>query len=254
MSGGAVIVAGATGTIGTAIVRSFARSGARLGLIGRRPDALRSLADQASDDGAAAARTATADLRDADALERGVAELVAELAPIGVLAHAAGDAPRGDLDALTRELWETAFAVKLIAAWQLVALCRPHFATEASVVFVVGESAHQPDPQFALGAVNAALVHLVKTLAASLGPDGVRVNGVSPGPVAGPRFDARRRTHAAAGDPAGERWASEFAGRLPLGRLVDPDEVAQAVGYLADARAVTGEILSVSVGRSARRL
>jgi NAD(P)-dependent dehydrogenase (short-subunit alcohol dehydrogenase family) len=249
-----VLVTGATGTIGSEVVRAFAAAGDRLALLARRPAPLDAAAGRARHEGAAAVATAAADLRDPERLPPAVERVAQAVRPLDIVVHAAGASPRGGFEAVSLADWQNAFAVKLFSAWQLVRACRPHLAVGASVVFVIGESGHQPDPDFTLGAANAALVHLTKTMAATLGREGIRVNAVSPGPVAGHRFVARVQRHATDEDPRGERFEAAFKEDLPLRRLVEPVDVARAVEYLARADAVTGEVLSVSAGRSARRL
>jgi NAD(P)-dependent dehydrogenase (short-subunit alcohol dehydrogenase family) len=90
----------------------------------------------------------------------------------------------------------------------------------------------------------------VRTLAWELGSSGVRVNLVSPGGVEGPRIDWVIEQQAASRGITVEQARAEFAGGAALQRLVDPDDVAHAVAFLASARAagVTGEDLNVSAG------
>lgn len=95
-----------------------------------------------------------------------------------------------------------------------------------------------------------ALIGLVRTLATETGPYGVRVNVVSPGPVTGPRLDQMLEGQSRVTGRTTEDLRSEFAAESPLRRLVDPDDVAAAVVYLAGdgARSTTGEDLNVSAG------
>ncbi len=94
------------------------------------------------------------------------------------------------------------------------------------------------------------LVGLVRTLAWETGPAGVRVNLVSPGPIGGPRFDAVVAAHAEAHGVCEDSARRAFTDLSPLGRVVEPGEVAAAVLFLAsdDASAITGEDLNVSAG------
>jgi NAD(P)-dependent dehydrogenase (short-subunit alcohol dehydrogenase family) len=91
------------------------------------------------------------------------------------------------------------------------------------------------------GASKAAVVNLAKTLSADLLPRGVRVNAVSPGPVATPIFDRM-------GQP--EEQEDWIAGQIPLKRFADPDEIAAAVLYLASSESafVVGTELVIDGG------
>jgi NAD(P)-dependent dehydrogenase (short-subunit alcohol dehydrogenase family) len=95
-----------------------------------------------------------------------------------------------------------------------------------------------------------ALVGLVRTLAVETGPAGVRVNLVSPGPIAGPRLDAVLAAQARVLGISPEEAKTHFTRTAALERVVEPAEVAAAALFLAsdDASGITGEDLSVSAG------
>ena len=121
-----------------------------------------------------------------------------------------------------------------------------------SVVVMGSMTAKQPlSGRSAYAASKAALVGLVRSLALDAGRYGIRVNLVSPGPVAGPRLD---RVLAAEAERSGmpvESVRSAWLERSPLGRFVTEDDVARAVAFLADDQAsasVTGADLNVTAG------
>lgn len=180
-----------------------------------------------------------------DFADPGVETVLERLVPpdLHLVVHAAGDPPHGRALALTDEAWEHTFRVRLLGALRLVRACVPRFAEGASVVLIAGQAGLQPTSEYGLGAVNAALCHLSKSLALDLAPR-VRVNAINPGPTDTPRL--RRRL-------AG-RSEESITSEVPLARLVQPSDIAEAVVYLAGAAAITGEVLSVSGGRGARRL
>lgn len=100
-------------------------------------------------------------------------------------------------------------------------------------------------------AAKMGVIGLVRTLALELGPHGIRVNAVCPGAVAGPRIaDVVRKQAEILGVTEEEALAEVFTRSSPLGRLVEPEEVAAACAYLASdaAAAVTGEDLNVTAG------
>jgi NAD(P)-dependent dehydrogenase (short-subunit alcohol dehydrogenase family) len=95
-----------------------------------------------------------------------------------------------------------------------------------------------------------ALVGLVRTLAVETAGRGVRVNLVSPGPIEGERMDWVFRSQAEGRGITPEEARAEMVAQVPIGRLVEADEVAEAVVALASGRlsAVTGVDLNVSGG------
>ena len=99
-------------------------------------------------------------------------------------------------------------------------------------------------------AAKMAVIGLCRTLATDLGPQGIRVNAVCPGAVAGPRIDDVVRNQARLmGITEGEA-RRQFTDPTPLRRLVEPDEVARTCVFLASdaASGITGEDINVSAG------
>jgi len=99
-------------------------------------------------------------------------------------------------------------------------------------------------------AAKMGVIGLVRTLAAELGPYGIRVNAVCPGAVAGPRIEAVLARQAAVRGITEEAVRAEVTGLSPLRRMVHPEEVAAACAFLASggSAAITGEDLNVTAG------
>jgi len=100
------------------------------------------------------------------------------------------------------------------------------------------------------GAGKLALVGLARTLAWETGPYGIRVNVISPGAVAGERLERVFRGQAEVEGMSVDEARSRFTASSPLNRLVSPNDIADAVVFLASDRAasITGEDLNVSAG------
>jgi NAD(P)-dependent dehydrogenase (short-subunit alcohol dehydrogenase family) len=243
----ALLIAGAGGGIGRAVVARFARRGWRLGLAGRDKEALAGQTEAATRLGAEEVVYGGCDLA-GPAAEAQLAELARRLAPLSLLVQAAGASAHGRFAAVDDEAWRRAFAVKLLGTVRLVRAARPVLvAPSPSVVLIAGQAARQPASDFVLGALNAALEHLGKSLALDLAADGIRVNVVHPGPVRTPRLAER----AAARGISPQALVDRIKASLPLGALIEPDAIAEAVEYLHGAHCVTGASLSVTAGRSA---
>jgi pteridine reductase len=165
------------------------------------------------------------------------AELVAAARRLGgldLLVHAAGDGfePKRFED-VTEEDWDAAFGVTAKASFFLAQAAAPHLrAARGAVILIEDVAAYQPWPSFAAhSAAKAAQAMLTRVLARALAPE-VRVCGIAPGPVAVEPEQEERR-----------------AAETLLGRVGNPDDVADAVAYLARADFVTGASLVVDGGR-----
>ena len=116
----------------------------------------------------------------------------------------------------------------------------PVLSPTGSLTFTSGVAAYRPSARgSAVAAVNAALEGLVRALAVELAP--IRVNAVSPGWVDTPIWTF------VAGDKK-EATLSAMAARLPVGRIGQPDDIAEAIGFLMHNRFTTGTILHVEGG------
>jgi NAD(P)-dependent dehydrogenase (short-subunit alcohol dehydrogenase family) len=183
--------------------------------------------------------------------ESALRELAAAVAPLALAVHAAGAAPHRPLRRLTDDDWRRAFDIKVIGALRIARVLHEHRDSQgASLALIAGEAAHHPDAEAPFGALNLALEHLSKSMALDMAADRIRVNVVHPGPTYTPRLE--RRAQEAGVD--GATFAQAMEELIPLRRLVEPDEIADAVEYLHRAASVTGAALSVSAGRSATAL
>jgi NAD(P)-dependent dehydrogenase (short-subunit alcohol dehydrogenase family) len=99
-------------------------------------------------------------------------------------------------------------------------------------------------------AAKLGVIGMVRTLAAELGPHGVRVNTICPGAVIGPRLDSVFREQAQARGLSEGEFRAEFVQDAPLRRMVTEAEIGDACVYLASAEAssITGEDLNVNAG------
>lgn len=166
---------------------------------------------------------------------RGLVErAAAELGGVDLLVHAAGDgfAPKPFED-VSEQDWEAAVGVNAKATFFVTQAAASHLRANGGVVVVIEDvAAYQPWPSFAAHcAAKAAQAMLTRVLARALAPE-VRVCGVAPGSVAVEPEQVERR-----------------AAETVLGRVGSPDDVAEAVLYLAGADFVTGTSLVVDGGR-----
>ena len=165
---------------------------------------------------------------------------------LDILVHALAYARREDLEGNFVDTSRDGFALALdVSAYSLVALthaARPYLGRGSSVMTLSYLGAERVvDNYNVMGVAKAALEASVRYLAADLGPDGVRVNAISAGPV---------RTLAASGIAGFKRIYSGFAEVVPLRANITPEDVGKSAVYLASdlSSAVTGETLYVDGG------
>lgn len=182
-----------------------------------------------------AAGRADGDLADADAARALVERAAAELGGLDLLVHAASDGFEARrIEDVRAEHWDAALGATAKGAFFTAQAAAPHLrASRGTIVMIEDVASFQPWPLFAPHcAAKAAQAMLTRVLAVALAPE-VRVAGIAPGPVA---MAPEQR----------ERQAAETL----LGRVGTPDDVADAVVYLARASFVTGSTLVVDGGRS----
>jgi 3-oxoacyl-[acyl-carrier protein] reductase len=244
MSGRAVLVTGASRGIGAAIAQAFARGGDRVAVH------FGASADRAGEVAAGLAGTGHvvvgADLRAADAVRRMVDEAAAGLGGLDVLVNNAGVFTPHPITERTYEAWQEGWrdtlGVNLVGAANVTWCAARHMIAGGgggAIVNVSSRGAFRGEPgQPAYGASKAGLIAFGQSLARALGPHGISVTAVAPGMT---------ETEMAAGNLAGARGDARRA-ESPLGRVATPEEVADAVVYLASPAATmaSGSVLDVN--------
>jgi 3-oxoacyl-[acyl-carrier protein] reductase len=243
LSGKVALVTGGSRGIGRATAECLGRAGARVAVCYASDRTAADAAVAAVRSGGGEAVALAADLSDPARARPLVDDIVARWRRLDIVVNNAGIweediAGGGGLD-----VWDRTLAVNVRGAYLITDAAIPHLVRErGSIVFVSstagqrGESKHS-----AYAASKGALISYTKSLAAELGPKGVRVNCVAPGWV------ATDMTAATLKDPSSR---AEIERTIPLGRVGEPAEIAGAILFLVSdlARFVQGEILNVNGG------
>jgi 3-oxoacyl-[acyl-carrier protein] reductase len=234
-------VTGATGAIGREIALGFAREGAKVAVSARSEDALAALVGEIDARGGTA-MAAVLDVTNPDAVKAAAAAVISEMGRIDVLATTVAVPAFGPFLEINGDVFRQALEVKYLGYINCFQAVLPHMAERASgaIVAITGTGGKQPiNIHLPGGSVNAALNLVLKGLANEYGPKNIRVNAASPGPIMSER--QQQMIDAGMGNPAKG---------VPLGRLGEAAEVADAVLFLASERAayITGQVLSLDGG------
>ncbi|TQM36487.1 SDR family NAD(P)-dependent oxidoreductase [Pseudonocardia cypriaca] len=238
LSGAAVLVTGAASGIGRAGALAFARAGARVAAVDVDARGLATLAEES--DGRI--RPMVGDVRDADQVENAVANTVAAFGRLDIAHNNAGvPGPFVPLWEYSEEDFAAVLSVDLLGVWRCLKFEARQMIGQGGGGHIVNTSSMLVTAGVAGTAAEAAArqgVHgLTRAAALELAPYGVRVNAVAPGVT---------RT----GLITDERGLE--APDVPLGRIAEPEEIADAVLWLACAAYATGAVLNVDGGCTAR--
>lgn len=235
----ALVTGGATG-LGATVVALFAAEGATGAVL-----------DRTDPGGLPAGWTAhTCDVRSEESVATATAQAATAHGSFEVACINAGVVPDWQRTAdIDLDTWDQVMAVNARGAVATLKHCCPYLTSPSSVVVTGSLNSWRGDPNIAAYAASKhAVLGLVRSAAMDLGPDGVRVNAVAPGPVATAALRDRiaRRSGAAAVDDT----LHALAERTALRRLATDEDVARTILFLASdlAFAVTGQVIPVDGG------
>jgi NAD(P)-dependent dehydrogenase (short-subunit alcohol dehydrogenase family) len=248
LTGKVVFITGASRGIGAAAARLFAREGAAVVLAARNTAALETVVDQVRAAGGVA-DAVPLDLADADSIRAAVArvdELHGRLD--GAFNNGATIQHPGPLDTTSDEDIDAQFAVNFRGHWVAMtaeaALMRR--TGGGAIVNTSSIGSRRANPALpAYGAMKRALNSITETAAVTWASDRIRVNGITPGGTATEMIDAW--------EAATPGIIEQVNASIPLGRMAEPEEVAEVAAWLLSDRAamVTGAMIPVDGGAGA---
>jgi NAD(P)-dependent dehydrogenase (short-subunit alcohol dehydrogenase family) len=237
-----VAITGAAGGVGRSLCRFFIDEGARVAAIDKKASVESLLSDlDASPETLA---SAVADVSEPAEVERVFALLTGALGAVDILVNNAGGSSHPTLARTDAAGWRHEIKLNLDSAYYCAQAAIPGMvARHAGVIVNIGSVnglSALGDPAYSAG--KAAMISLTRSLAQEYGPYGVRANIVLPGTIRTPVWEKR-----AAKDPKVLETLTRW---YPLGRIVEPVDIARAVGFLASdaASAITGVALPVDCG------
>ncbi len=226
-----LVTAGANG-IGLATARAFAQQGARVHVCDVDGAALDALGTTDATLG-----RSVCDVADRASVARLFADVVRSFGGLDVLVNNAGIAgPTARCEDLDPEAWERTLAVNITGQFHCARLAIPYLrqSRNASIVNLSSAAGRFGFPlRTPYAASKWAVIGFTKSLSMELGPDGIRVNAVCPGSVAGPRIESVIADKAAARGVAPDVVRDAMVAKASLKRMVSAEDVAHAIVFLA---------------------
>ncbi len=253
ISGKVAVVCGASAGIGKATALALAREGARVAICSRSAERLEAAAREMRSASRGEVLAISADVSDAEAVRVFLEEVTRRLGPPDILVNNAGGPPSGNFEETKAEAWDQAHRLTFRSAVSFCGTVVPAMKARrwGRIISITSLTVKQPASNLILSnAYRSALTAFSKTLASELAPFGITVNCVCPGYT-----DTERLTELASAiarkegkSPAEVRRDWERA--IPSGRLGRPEEIADAIAFLASERAayITGASLLVDGG------
>jgi NAD(P)-dependent dehydrogenase (short-subunit alcohol dehydrogenase family) len=256
LNGRKAIISGANRGIGRVIADAFAAEGIHIAALGRNlPACEEAAAEIRAKHPGLIAVAVKVDLEQPATIDPAVAKAVEALAGVDILVNCAGGAYRGRLEEIPDEMWERYFRVKPLGLLRMTRAALPYLkrSNQARVINISGTRGREPEAHSMMsGPINFGTLSVTKAMANEFGPFGITVNAIAPGSTRTRRFDelvgitARER---GVGREAAEKFLLE---EVPLGKVIDPQDIADLAVFLASARArlISGTAINVDGGRT----
>ena len=254
LKGKVALITGGGKGIGRSLAEAFAAAGAAVAITGRTASALgETVAAIRARGGAASAHPG--DVADPAAVDRHVAAITKQHGAINILINNAGvEGPTAPVHQVDVAAWDEVLAIKVRGAFLMTRAVAPQMIARGSghILYVSalggGLRAYPLRAPYAVS--NAAVLALMQTVAAELGPHGIRVNAITPGPVKGERLERVFQKRAEQLGATPEAVEQGLAGKMLNRRLVDAGDIAQTALFLCSpaADSIVGQSINMTGG------
>jgi 3-oxoacyl-[acyl-carrier protein] reductase len=247
------LISGASQGLGKATATAFAAEGAHVAICARTEETLQQLAGDLRQRFGVQVHSEACDVHSRQAVEDFVRNAHNRFDRVDVCVTNAGGPPAKQFLETTEADWEDAFALNLRSAIDFARAVIPHMQEKrwGRIVTISSITVKQPQPQLILSnAIRAGIMGLVRSLANEFGKDGITANNVGPGYTATDRLIELATKRSSATGKTTKEIEQTWIDQIPVGRLGKPEEIADAIVWLASERAafVTGQTILVDGG------
>jgi NAD(P)-dependent dehydrogenase (short-subunit alcohol dehydrogenase family) len=240
LAGQVVFITGGSKGIGLETARLLGGEGCKVAITARDEGRLNQAAEDLRKETGAEYFAVAGDMSTTEGVEGAVQATIEHFGQIDILVTCAGSSPGGLLEELTEEQWMSSLQLKFMGYVRACKAVLPHMRERGSgsVVLVVGNDGLKASYwEMTAGAANAADLNFASSIAEQYAQYGVRVNTVNPGPVNTDRWDGLEKAFARDMGVSQPLAHDVAAASIPLGRICEPEEVANLVAFLASPRA-----------------
>jgi NAD(P)-dependent dehydrogenase (short-subunit alcohol dehydrogenase family) len=258
LGGKIAIVTGASAGIGLACSKALYKEGASVIMVardsGRLQKAVDSIVGNYTAESPSRIVMVAGDMGDPATSRTVVSTALDHYGRIDIVINNAGSAKAGAFFELSEDVFTEAWNLKLLGYIRLVKEAAPYMINQKDgrIVNIVGGAGRTPSPTFLAGSTaNAALLNFTRGISKELARSNVRINAISPGSTATERSETLTRQHAQANGIGYDDQKALMNKSIPLGHLVDPDEIASMALLLVSDRvpSITGTEIVIDGGQ-----
>ncbi len=247
------LITGASRGLGFATALTLAREGCRVAVNSRDEERIRAVAERIAGETGTQAVGLAGDVSELGIAEKIVQQAVQALGGLDILITNAGGPPAGSFEMFDEEAWQKAIDTSLLSHVRLIRAALPQLrkSSTPSVLTMTSYTVKQPIPNLVLSnSIRAATVGLTKSLALDLGKEGIRFNSILPGWTMTERVMDLMAFRAKNNATTVEEEIEKQTAEIPLGRVGNPQEFANAAAFLVSPAAsfIHGVALAVDGG------
>jgi len=246
-------IAGSSRGLGFATALTLAREGCKVAVNSREKKNARAAAEKISGETGTQAYGFAGDVSSAAAADALIQEAVNELGGLDILITNAGGPPAGSFELFDEETWQKAVDLSFMSHVRLIRAALPYLrqSSAASVLTMTSYTVKQPLPNLVLSnSIRLATVGLTKSLALELGRENIRFNSILPAWTQTERVEELMAFRAKNNNTTVEEETAKLTAEIPLGRIGQPQEFANAAAFLVSPAAsfIHGVMLAVDGG------